>query len=207
MSLTVDVTSLPSITSSFFNNESSNNSSTLSGKSIGRSEQYVSSDAKAFTTYMLSKSPEDIEPFDSASNDPLTSFSIRTNAVKTNSNGGVSMDASTDSRSGENSIYDSVDFSFAKGLNINAGLDSKINITTSSQIDDDSSRTKNKKGKKKRSDQMNKQIISAFSDSENYVLSDSDSDEGQCNNCKYKKKYFILRERMKNIALQLITDL
>nr|AXF43193.1 truncated NSP5 [Bovine rotavirus] len=39
MSLSIDVTSLPSISSSIFKNESSSTTSTLSGKSIGRSEQ------------------------------------------------------------------------------------------------------------------------------------------------------------------------
>nr|BCB14693.1 non-structural protein 5 [Equine rotavirus A] len=198
MSLSIDVTSLPSISSSVYKNESNSATSTLSGKSIGRSEQYVQSDTEAFNKYMLSKSPEDIGPSDSASNDPLTSFSIRSNAVKTNADAGVSMDSSTQSRPSSNVGCDQVDFSFGKAININANLDSSISIAT-----------KNKKDKLKKDSKSRKHYpkIEAESDSDEYVLDDSDSDDGKCKNCKYKKKYFILRGRMKQVAMQLIEDL
>ncbi|ADE44262.1 NSP5 [Rotavirus A] len=197
MSLSIDVTSLPSISSSIFKNESSSTTSTLSGKSIGRSEQYISPDAEAFNKYMLSKSPEDIGPSDSASNDPLTSFSIRSNAVKTNADAGVSMDSSTQSRPSSNVGCDQVDFSLTKGINVSANLDSHISIST------DHKKEKSKKDKSRK----HYPRIEADSDSEDYVLDDSDSDDGKCKNCKYKKKYFALRMRMKRVAMQLIEDL
>ncbi|AFP87406.1 phosphoprotein, partial [Rotavirus A] len=198
MSLSIDVTSLPSISSSIYKNESSSTTSTLSGKSIGRSEQYISPDAEAFGKYMLSKSPEDIGPSDSASNDPLTSFSIRSNAVKTNADAGVSMDSSTQSRPSSNVGCDQVDFSFNKGIKMNANLDSSISISTNS-----------KKEKSKNGNESRKHYpkIEAESDSDDYVLDDSDSDDGKCKNCKYKRKYFALRMRMKQVAMQLIEDL
>ncbi|BAV35157.1 non-structural protein NSP5 [Rotavirus A RVA/Cow-tc/THA/61A/1989/G10P[5]] len=198
MSLSIDVTSLPSISSSIYKNESSSTTSTLSGKSIGRSEQYISPDAEAFGKYMLSKSPEDIGPSDSASNDPLTSFSIRSNAVKTNADAGVSMDSSTQSRPSSNVGCDQVDFSFNKGIKMNANLDSSISISTNSK------KEKSKSGQKSRKHYPK---IEAESDSDDYVLDDSDSDDGKCKNCKYKRKYFALRMRMKQVAMQLIEDL
>ncbi|ADP68530.1 NSP5 protein [Human rotavirus A] len=198
MSLSIDVTSLPSISSSIYKNESSSTTSTLSGKSIGRSEQYVSPDAEAFSKYMLSKSPEDIGPSDSASNDPLTSFSIRSNAVKTNADAGVSMDSSTQSRPSSNVGCDQVDFSFNKGIKMNANLDSSISISTSSKKEKSKGNHKSRKHYPK---------IEAESDSDDYVLDDSDSDDGKCKNCKYKRKYFALRMRMKQVAMQLIEDL
>ncbi|ABU49817.1 phosphoprotein [Rotavirus A] len=198
MSLSIDVTSLPSISSSIYKNESSSTTSTLSGKSIGRSEQYISPNAEAFSKYMLSKSPEDIGPSDSASNDPLTSFSIRSNAVKTNADAGVSMDSSTQSRPSSNVGCDQVDFSFNKGIKMNANLDSSISISTSSQKEKSKSDHKSRKHYPK---------IEAESDSDDYVLDDSDSDDGKCKNCKYKRKYFALRMRMKQVAMQLIEDL
>ncbi|BAJ12158.1 non-structural protein 5 [Bovine rotavirus A] len=198
MSLSIDVTSLPSISSSIYKNESSSTTSTLSGKSIGRSEQYVSPDAEAFNKYMLSKSPEDIGPSDSASNDPLTSFSIKSNAVKTNADAGVSMDSSTQSRPSSNVGCDQVDFSFNKGIKMNANLDSSISISTSSKKEKSRGEHKSRKHYPK---------IEAESDSDDYVLDDSDSDDGKCKNCKYKRKYFALRMRMKQVAMQLIEDL
>ncbi|AEG25789.1 NSP5 [Rotavirus RVA/Human-wt/USA/12US1134/2012/G3P[9]] len=198
MSLSIDVTSLPSISSSIYKNESSSTTSTLSGKSIGRSEQYISPDAEAFSKYMLSKSPEDIGPSDSASNDPLTSFSIRSNAVKTNADAGVSMDSSTQSRPSSNVGCDQVDFSFNKGIQMNANLDSSISISTISKKEKSKSDCKSRKHYPK---------IEAESDSDDYVLDDSDSDDGKCKNCKYKRKYFALRMRMKQVAMQLIEDL
>nr|AFM77169.1 NSP5 [Rotavirus A] len=198
MSLSIDVTSLPSISSSIYKNESSSTTSTLSGKSIGRSEQYISPDAEAFSKYMLSKSPEDIGPSDSASNDPLTSFSIRSNAVKTNADAGVSMDSSTQSRPSSNVGCDQVDFSFNKGIKMNANLDSSISISTNSKKEKSKSDHKSRKHYPK---------IEAESDSDDYVLDDSDSDDGKCKNCKYKRKYFALRTRMKQVAMQLIEDL
>ncbi|AJM71345.1 NSP5 [Rotavirus A] len=198
MSLSIDVTSLPSISSSIYKNESSSTTSTLSGKSIGRSEQYISPDADAFNKYMLSKSPEDIGPSDSASNDPLTSFSIRSNAVKTNADAGVSMDSSTQSRPSSSVGCDQVDFSFNKGIKVNANLDSSISISTNS---------KKEKSKNDRKSRKHYPKIEAESDSDDYVLDDSDSDDGKCKNCKYKRKYFALRMRMKQVAMQLIEDL
>nr|QST88824.1 NSP5 [Rotavirus A] len=198
MSLSIDVTSLPSISSSIYKNEPSSTTSTLSGKSIGRSEQYISPDAEAFGKYMLSKSPEDIGPSDSASNDPLTSFSIRSNAVKTNADAGVSMDSSTQSRPSSNVGCDQVDFSFNKGIKMNANLDSSISISTNSKKEKSKSSSKSRKHYPK---------IEAESDSDDYVLDDSDSDDGKCKNCKYKRKYFALRMRMKQVAMQLIEDL
>ncbi|AIE90126.1 NSP5 [Rotavirus A] len=198
MSLSIDVTSLPSISSSIYKNESSSTTSTLSGKSIGRSEQYISPDAEAFSKYMLSKSPEDIGPSDSASNDPLTSFSIRSNAVKTNADAGVSMDSSTQSRPSSNVGCDQVDFSFNKGIKMNANLDSSISISTNS---------KKEKSKNDHKSRKHYPKIEAESDSDDYVLDDSDSDDGKCKNCKYKRKYFALRMRMKQVAMQLIEDL
>ncbi|ACR56748.1 nonstructural protein NSP5 [Rotavirus A] len=198
MSLSIDVTSLPSISSSIYKHESSSTTSTLSGKSIGRSEQYVSPDAEAFNKYMLSKSPEDIGPSDSASNDPLTSFSIRSNAVKTNADAGVSMDSSTQSRPSSNVGCDQVDFSLNKGIKVNANLDSSISVSTMS---------KKEKSKSDHKSRKHYPRIEADSDSDEYVLDDSDSDDGKCKNCKYKKKYFALRMRMKQVAMQLIEDL
>nr|ACG61384.1 NSP5 [Bovine rotavirus G15P11] len=198
MSLSIDVTSLPSISSSIYKNESSSTTSTLSGKSIGRSEQYISPDAEAFGKYMLSKSPEDIGPSDSASNDPLTSFSIRSNAVKTNADAGVSMDSSTQSRPSSNVGCDQVDFSFCKGIKVNANLDSSVSISTN---------TKKEKSKNDHKSRKHYPKIEAESDSDDYVLDDSDSDDGKCKNCKYKRKYFALRMRMKQVAMQLIEDL
>ncbi|BAV35135.1 non-structural protein NSP5 [Rotavirus A RVA/Cow-tc/THA/A5-13/1988/G8P[1]] len=198
MSLSIDVTSLPSISSSIYKNESSSTTSTLSGKSIGRSEQYISPDAEAFGKYMLSKSPEDIGPSDSASNDPLTSFSIRSNAVKTNADAGVSMDSSTQSRPSSNVGCDQVDFSFNKGIKVNANLDSSVSISTN---------TKKEKSKNDHKSRKHYPKIEAESDSDDYVLDDSDSDDGKCKNCKYKRKYFALRMRMKQVAMQLIEDL
>nr|AFH89023.1 NSP5 [Rotavirus A Ind/Bo/HR/B85] len=198
MSLSIDVTSLPSISSSIYKNESSSTTSTLSGKSIGRSEQYISPDAEAFGKYMLSKSPEDIGPSDSASNDPLTSFSIRSNAVKTNADAGVSMDSSTQSRPSSNAGCDQVDFSFCKGIKVNANLDSSVSISTN---------TKKEKSKNDHKSRKHYPKIEAESDSDDYVLDDSDSDDGKCKNCKYKRKYFALRMRMKQVAMQLIEDL
>ncbi|ABU49814.1 NSP5 [Rotavirus A] len=198
MSLSIDVTSLPSISSSIYKNESSSTTSTLSGKSIGRSEQYISPDAEAFNKYMLSKPPEDIGPSDSASNDPLTSFSIRSNAVKTNADAGVSMDSSTQSRPSSNVGCDQLDFSFNKGIKVNANLDSSISVSTSS---------KKEKSKNDHKSRKHYPKIEAESDSDDYVLDDSDSDDGKCKNCKYKRKYFALRMRMKQVAMQLIEDL
>nr|ASM56572.1 NSP5 [Rotavirus A] len=197
MSLSIDVTSLPSISSSVYKNESFSTTSTISGKSIGRSEQYISPDAEAFNKYMLSKSPEDIGPSDSASNDPLTSFSIRSNAVKTNADAGVSMDSSAQSRPSSDVGYDQMDFSLNKGIKIDATMDSSISIST------------NHKKEKSKKDKNRKHYprIEADSDSDEYVLDDSDSDDGKCKNCKYKKKYFALRLRMKQVAMQLIKDL
>ncbi|AGF86328.1 non-structural protein 5, partial [Rotavirus A] len=192
------VTSLPSISSSIYKNESSSTASTLSGKSIGRSEQYVSPDAEAFSKYMLSKSPEDIGPSDSASNDPLTSFSIRSNAVKTNADAGVSMDSSVQSRPSSNVGCDQVDFSFNKGIKVNANLDSSISVSTNSRKE---------KSKNDHKSRKHYPRIEAESDSDDYVLDDSDSDDGKCKNCKYKRKYFALRMRMKQVAMQLIEDL
>ncbi|ABC66307.1 NSP5 [Rotavirus A] len=198
MSLSIDVTSLPSISSSIFKNESSSTTSTLSGKSIGRSELYVSPNAEAFNKYMLSKPPEDIGPSDSASNDPLTSFSIRSNAVKTNADAGVSMDSSTQSRPSSNVGCDQVDFSFNKAVKVNANLDSSISISTNQ---------KQEKSKKDHKSRKHYPRIEAESDSDDYVLDDSDNDDGKCKNCKYKRKYFALRMRMKHVAMQLIEDL
>ncbi|ACX37259.1 NSP5 protein [Rotavirus A HC91xUK reassortant (UKg9KC-1)] len=198
MSLSIDVTSLPSISSSIYKNESSSTASTLSGKSIGRSEQYVSPDAEAFSKYILSKSPEDIGPSDSASNDPLTSFSIRSNAVKTNADAGVSMDSSVQSRPSSNVGCDQVDFSFNKGIKVNANLDSSISVSTNSRKE---------KSKNDHKSRKHYPRIEAESDSDDYVLDDSDSDDGKCRDCKYKRKYFALRMRMKQVAMQLIEDL
>ncbi|BAP91311.1 non-structural protein 5 [Rotavirus A] len=198
MSLSIDVASLPSISSSIYKNESISTSSTISGKSIGRSEQYVSPDVDAFNKYMLSKVPEDIGPSDSASNDPLTSFSIRSHAVKTNADTGVSMDSSTQSRPSSDVGCDQVDFSFNKGIKVNANLDSSISVTTSG---------KSEKSRQNHKSREHYPKIEAESDSDDYVLDDSDSDDGKCKNCKYKKKYFALRERMKHVAMQLIEDL
>ncbi|AEH95557.1 NSP5 [Rotavirus A] len=198
MSLSIDVTSLPSISSSIYKHESSSTTSTLSGKSIGRSEQYVSPDAEAFNKYMLSKSPEDIGPSDSASNDPLTSFSIRSNAVKTNADAGVSMDSSTQSRPSSNVGCDQVDFSLNKGIKVNASLDSSISVSTVSNKE---------KSKLDHKSRKHYPRIEADSDTDEYVLDDSDSDDGKCKNCKYKRKYFALRMRMKRVAMQLIEDL
>nr|AFQ20936.1 non-structural protein 5 [Human rotavirus A] len=198
MSLSIDVTSLPSISSSIYKHESSSTTSTLSGKSIGRSEQYVSPDAEAFSKYMLSKPPEDIGPSDSASNDPLTSFSIRSNAVKTNADAGVSMDSSTQSRPSSNVGCDQVDFSLSKGIKVNANLDSSISVSTIS---------KKEKSKSDHKSRKHYPRIEADSDSDEYVLDDSDSDDGKCKNCKYKKKYFALRMRIKQVTMQLIEDL
>ncbi|AGS43827.1 nonstructural protein 5 [Equine rotavirus A] len=198
MSLSIDVTSLPSISSSIYKNESSSTTSTLSGKSIGRSEQYVSPDVEAFSKYMLSKSPEDIGPSDSASNDPLTSFSIRSNAVKTNADAGVSMDSSAQSRPSSDVGCDQVDFSFNKGIKVNANLDSSISVSTHSRKE---------KSKNDHKSRKHYPRIEAESDSDEYVLDDSDSDDGKCKNCKYKRKYFALRMRMKQVAMQLIEDL
>ncbi|ACU64739.1 NSP5 protein [Rotavirus A DS-1xUK reassortant (UKg9DS-1)] len=198
MSLSIDVTSLPSISSSIYKNESSSTASTLSGKSIGRSEQYVSPDVEAFSKYMLSKSPEDIGPSDSASNDPLTSFSIRSNAVKTNADAGVSMDSSVQSRPSSNVGCDQVDFSFNKGIKVNANLDSSISVSTNSRKE---------KSKNDHKSRKHYPRIEAESDSDDYVLDDSDSDDGKCKDCKYKRKYFALRMRMKQVAMQLIEDL
>nr|AQM55791.1 NSP5 [Rotavirus A] len=198
MSLSIDVTSLPSISSGIYKYESSSTTSTLSGKSIGRSEQYVSPDAEAFNKYMLSKSPEDIGPSDSASNDPLTSFSIKSNAVKTNADAGVSMDSSTQSRPSSNVGCDQVDFSLNKGIKVSANLDSSISVSTVS---------KKEKSKSDHKSRKHYPRIEADSDSDEYVLDDSDSDDGKCKNCKYKKKYFALRMRMKQVAMQLIEDL
>ncbi|ASM56679.1 NSP5 [Rotavirus A] len=198
MSPSIDVTSLPSISSSIYKNESSSTTSTLSGKSIGRSEQYISPDAEAFSKYMLSKSPEDIGPSDSASNDPLTSFSIRSNAVKTNADAGVSMDSSTQSRPSSNVGCDQVDFSFNKGIKVNANLDSSVSLSTN---------VKKEKSKSDHKSRKHYPKIEAESDSDDYVLDDSDSDDGKCKNCKYKRKYFALRMRMKQVAMQLIEDL
>uniref|UniRef100_P04515 Non-structural protein 5 n=1 Tax=Rotavirus A (strain RVA/Cow/United Kingdom/UK/1975/G6P7[5]) TaxID=10934 RepID=NSP5_ROTBU len=198
MYLSIDVTSLPSISSSIYKNESSSTASTLSGKSIGRSEQYVSPDAEASSKYMLSKSPEDIGPSDSASNDPLTSFSIRSNAVKTNADAGVSMDSSVQSRPSSNVGCDQVDFSFNKGIKVNANLDSSISVSTNSRKE---------KSKNDHKSRKHYPRIEAESDSDDYVLDDSDSDDGKCKNCKYKRKYFALRMRMKQVAMQLIEDL
>nr|AAA47326.1 hypothetical protein [Human rotavirus A] len=195
MSLSIDVTSLPSISSSIYKHESSSTTSTISGKSIGRSEQYISPDAEAFNKYMLSKSPEDIGPSDSASNDPLTSFSIRSNAVKTNADAGVSMDSSTQSRPSSDIGCDQVDFSLNRGIKIDAMVDSSISISTKSKKEKSKHETKNRKCYPK---------IEAESDSDDYVL---DSDDGKCKNCKYKKKYFALRLRMKQVAMQLIENL
>nr|AUV48698.1 NSP5 [Human rotavirus A] len=197
MSLSIDVTSLPSISSSIFKNESSSTTSTLSGNPIGRSEQYISPDAEAFNKYMLSKSPEDIGPSDSASNDPLTSFSIRSTAVKTNADAGVSMDSSTQSRPSSNVGCPQLDFSLNKGINVSAPLDSRISVSTDH---------KKEKSKKDKSSQHYPRI-EADSDFEDHVLDDSDSDDGKCKNCKYKKKYFAPRMRMKRVAMQLIEDL
>nr|pir minor outer capsid protein - human rotavirus A (strain DS-1) [Human rotavirus A] len=198
MSLSIDVTGLPSISSSVYKNESSSTTSTISGKSIGRSEQYISPDAEAFNKYMLSKSPEDIGPSDSASNDPLTSFSIRSNAVKTNADAGVSMDSSAQSRPSSDIGYDQMDFSLNKGIKFDATVDSSISISTTSKKEKSKNKNKYKKCYPK---------IEAESDSDDYILDDSDSDDGKCKNCKYKKKYFALRLRMKQVAMQLIKDL
>uniref|UniRef100_P23048 Non-structural protein 5 n=1 Tax=Rotavirus A (strain RVA/Human/United States/DS-1/1976/G2P1B[4]) TaxID=10950 RepID=NSP5_ROTHD len=198
MSLSIDVTGLPSISSSVYKNESSSTTSTISGKSIGRSEQYISPDAEAFRKYMLSKSPEDIGPSDSASNDPLTSFSIRSNAVKTNADAGVSMDSSAQSRPSSDIGYDQMDFSLNKGIKFDATVDSSISISTTSKKEKSKNKNKYKKCYPK---------IEAESDSDDYILDDSDSDDGKCKNCKYKKKYFALRLRMKQVAMQLIKDL
>nr|AUV48701.1 NSP5 [Human rotavirus A] len=197
MSLSIDVTSLPSISSSIPKNESSSTTSTLSGKSIGRSEQYISPDAEAFNKYMLSKSPEDIGPSDSASNDPLTSPSIRSNAAKTNADAGVSMDSSTQSRPSSNVACDQFHFSLNKGINVSPTLHSCISIST------DNKKEKSKKDKSR----THPPRIEADSDSQDYVLDDSDSPHGQCKNCKPKKTYFALRMRMKRVAMQLIEDL
>nr|URG17336.1 NSP5 [Rotavirus A] len=197
MSFSIDVASLPAISSSIFKHETSPPSSTISGKSISRSEQYISPDAEAFGKYMLSKPVEDIGPSDSASNDPLTSFSIRSNAVKTNADAGVSMDSSTQSRPSSDVGCDQVDFSLNKGIKVNANLDSSISVTTSIKNNEQ----KNHKSRK------HYPKIDADSDPENFVLDDSDSDDGKCKNCKYKKKYFMLRSRMKHLAMQMIEDL
>nr|AUV48697.1 NSP5 [Human rotavirus A] len=197
MSLSIDVTSLPSISSSIFKNESSSTTSTLSGNPIGRSEQYISPDAEAFNKYMLSKSPEDIGPSDSASNDPLTSFSIRSTAVKTTADAGVSMDSSTQSRPSSNVGCPQLDFSLNKGINVSAPLHSRISVSTDH---------KKEKSKKDKSSQHYPRI-EADSDFEDHVLDPSDPPDGKCKNCKYKKKYFAPRMRMKRPAMQLIEDL
>nr|AUV48708.1 NSP5 [Human rotavirus A] len=197
MSLSIDVTSLPSISSSIFKNESSSTTSTLSGKSIGRSEQYIPPDAEALNKYMLSKSPEDIGPSDSASNDPLTSFPIRSPAVTTNADAGVSMDSSTQSRPSSNVGCDQSDFSLNKGINVSATLASRISIST------DNKKAKSKKDPRRKHPPR----IEADSPSEDYPLDPSASPDGKCQNCKYKKTYFALRMRMKRVAMQLIEDL
>nr|ARB49229.1 NSP5 [Rotavirus A] len=131
MSLSIDFTSLPSVTSSLFRNESNSESTTSSGKSIGRNDEYVSNDIESFNRYMLNKNPDDITPYDSASNDPLTSFSIKSHAVKTNSDGGVSMDnAGQRSRPSSEVGYDVVDFKFSKAIAVNADLKASLDIDT-----------------------------------------------------------------------------
>nr|WBV74413.1 NSP5 [Rotavirus A type 2] len=131
MSLSIDFTSLPSVTSSVFKNESTSESTVSSGKSIGRSDEYVSNDIESFNRYMLNKNPDDITPYDSASNDPLTSFSIKSHAVKTNSDGGVSMDnAGQRSRPSSEVNYDVVDFKFSKGVSVNASLKANLDVDT-----------------------------------------------------------------------------
>nr|AHN05610.1 NSP5 [Murine rotavirus] len=197
MSLSIDVTSLPSFSSSVFKHDSNSASSTISGKSIGRSEQYISPDAEAFNKYMLSKPPDDIGPSDSASNDPLTSFSIKSNAVKTNADAGVSMDSCSQSRPSSGVGCNQVDL--ALNVVCDYQKSSYKKDTTRSKI------ANHKVESHKRSVVFPK--IEAESDSDEYVLDDSDSDDGKCVNCKYKRKYFALRSRMKQVAMQLIEDL
>uniref|UniRef100_A0A2Z6FBF3 Non-structural protein 5 n=1 Tax=Rotavirus A RVA/Raccoon-tc/JPN/Rac-311/2011/G34P[17] TaxID=1935387 RepID=A0A2Z6FBF3_9REOV len=212
--ITIDFSSLPSF-SKLSLNESSSETSNASRKSVSRSEQYVSLSEKAFSEYMLNRDPEDIGPSDSASNDLPTKFAIKSNAVKSNANVGVSLDASSSDRETISPGKDEVDFTFAKGIKMKSDLAASFSIDTTntkSSISDpgsfnkavhstDRSRNKNSSNKKNQSKWPK---IEYQSDEEEYVVSD---DDAQCCNCIYKRKYFELRKRMKLVAIQLIEDM
>ncbi|BAT21087.1 NSP5 protein [Rotavirus A] len=201
--ITIDLSSLPSF-SRLSNNESNSDTSLVSRKSVSRSEQYVSLSDKAFTEYMLNKDPDDIEPSDSASNDLPTKFAIKSNAVKSNANVGVSLDASNGQQL-ESPKPDEVDFTFNRALKVDTKIDAAININTSKKgrnnTEDSSSNTMPRKQQKKtRKNEWPK--IDYQSDEDEYVLSDD-----ECRDCKYKRKYFELRRKMKLVAIQLIEDM
>nr|BAS67003.1 NSP5 protein [Rotavirus A] len=212
--ITIDFSSLPSF-SKLSLNESSSETSDASRKSVSRSEQYVSLSEKAFSEYMLNRDPEDIGPSDSASNDLPTKFAIKSNAVKSNANVGVSLDASSSDRETVSPGKDETDFTFAKGIKMKSDLAASFAIDTTnakSSISDPGSlnrsthstdRSKSKSGNTKKNRQQWPRI-EYQSDEEEYVLSD---DDAHCCNCIYKKKYFELRKRMKLVAIQLIEDM
>nr|AYV64415.1 nonstructural protein 5 [Rotavirus A] len=215
--ITIDFSSLPSF-SKLSTNESSSETSNTSRKSVSRSEQYVSLSEKAFSEYMLNRDPEDIGPSDSASNDLPTKFAIKSNAVKSNANVGVSLDASSADRETGSNAKDEVDFSFAKGIKMKSDVAASFIIDTSnvkSSTSDPGSSAKSvhytdviKLGSKLRDKSYkNNQKwpkIEYQSDEEEFVLSDEDA---QCCNCVYKRKYFELRKRMKLVAIRLIEDM
>uniref|UniRef100_A0A218KLY8 Non-structural protein 5 n=2 Tax=Rotavirus A TaxID=28875 RepID=A0A218KLY8_9REOV len=205
--ITIDLSSLPSF-SQFSNNESSSDISNNSSKSVSRSEQYVTLSDKAFSEYMLNKDPEDIGPSDSASNDLPTKFAIKANAVKSNANVGVSLDTKSDVKEKVMEDKDEVDFSFARNFKMNTDLAASIMIDThkpkSSLSDTVVQSTKKPKQGKSRIKRTEWPKIDYQSDDENYICSDSDD---RCCDCIYKRKYFELRKRMKQVAIQLIEDM
>nr|WAU17054.1 NSP5 [Rotavirus A] len=214
--LSVDINSIPSCLQ-LPSNESVSGASVTSGKSVGRCEQYVSQDSPAFNSYMLTRDPEDIGPSDSASNDPLTKFSIRSNAVKTNADNGVSMDGNQSSKPNSVVGEDQPDLALSKGLKLQAHLDTGVSVSTTSNESEKKKKYMKKKqkeksvkgsGSKSKAGQYPK--IDADSDSENFCFTDSSDDDNLCecsDDCIYKQKYFKLKNRMKKVAMQLIKDL
>nr|BEL13063.1 non-structural protein 5 [Rotavirus A]BEL13074.1 non-structural protein 5 [Rotavirus A]BET99633.1 non-structual protein 5 [Avian rotavirus A]BET99644.1 non-structual protein 5 [Avian rotavirus A] len=205
--ITIDLSSLPSF-SQFSNNESSSDLSNNSSKSVSRSEQYVTLSDKAFSEYMLNKDPEDIGPSDSASNDLPTKFAIKANAVKSNANVGVSLDTKSDVKEKTMEDKDEVDFSFTRNFKMNTDLAASITIDThkpkSSLSDSAVQSTRKAKQGKSKVKKPEWPRIDYQSDDEEYICSDS---EDRCCNCVYKRKYFELRKRMKQVAIQLIEDM
>nr|WLO36063.1 NSP5 [Rotavirus A] len=185
-SLNIDLASHLSLPISYNASSTVSENSNTSGKSVGRNESYVSTDAIEFNKYMLSKNENDIGPEDSGSNDPLVQYSVKKAAVKVSSEQGASLDTAV---SLSNLCISSPDDTTKRASSLPPISISEMENTT----------VKRNRSQKKRTERSTDIKIAADSDSDEYV---TDSDD--CHDCIYKRKYFRLKRQLKTTIAQLI---
>lgn len=85
-----------------------------------------------------------------------------------------------------------MDFSFNKEIKTNVNLGLLISVLIN---------TREEKSKSDHKSRKRYCRSEAESNSDKYVLDNSDSDDGKCENCRCKRKYLVLRMRMEQVAM------